>query len=74
MRMSKKAAKALRIAMTTVSGILGFVLFRWTPATVMGLAIYVTLLVLIVGIVLILGHIIAADQRAGYWPKKPESD
>ena len=73
MRMGKKATKALRTVMTIVSGILGFVVFRWTPATVMGLAIYVALLVLIVGIVLILGHIVAADQSAGCLPKRPES-
>jgi uncharacterized membrane protein HdeD (DUF308 family) len=53
MRMGKKGTNALRTVMTILSGILGFVVFRWTPATVRGLAIYVALLVLIVGILLI---------------------
>jgi hypothetical protein len=73
MSMTKKARKAIQTAMTIVGGLLGFVLFRWTPATITGLAIYVALLVLAVATVLVLGHIVAADQGAGYWPKRPEN-
>jgi len=74
MRMSKKARKALQTAMTTVCGVLALVLFRWTPATITGLAVYVALLVLVVAFLLILGHVVAADQDAGYWPKRPENN
>lgn len=73
MRMGKKTAKAFRAAMVIVSGALGFVLFRWTPATITGLAIYGALVVLVVVMIFILGHIVATEQGTGYWPKRPEN-
>ena len=68
MIVSAKSRKAL-LGMTTVAcGILGLVLFRWTPTTGKGVLIYVALFVVLI----VLAIFLSPRKRAGYWPNKPE--
>ena len=67
-RSGSKSRKTL-LGMTTVAcGILGLVLFRWTPTTGKGVLIYVTLFAVLIVIAICL----SPRKRAGYWPDKPE--
>ena len=59
--------KAFLRVITFVCGILGLILFRWTPATASGLLIYLVLFGLAVVLVFFL-----PVSRHGYWPGKPE--
>ena len=56
--------KLLLLAATSVCGILGLILFRWTPTTLKGTIIYVALL----GVLVVLGLVLAHRKRSGYWP------
>lgn len=67
-----KTRKVLQSVMMAISGLIGLVLFRWTPATLTGLAIFGALAVLLVVFLLTLGHFLDPNQDAGYWPKRPE--
>jgi hypothetical protein len=49
-------------------GILGLVLFRWTPTTGKGILIYAALFAVLILIVILL----SPREAAGYWPDKPE--
>lgn len=48
-------------------GILGLALFRWTPVTGKGFAIYGVLLVLLIAAVIVL-----APKHERYWPDPPK--
>jgi hypothetical protein len=66
--MSKEGLKkVLRKILVVPLGIIGLVLFRWTPATGKGFAIYGVLLVLLVVVAIIL-----APEHQGYWPDPPK--
>jgi uncharacterized membrane protein YedE/YeeE len=65
---SKKSRRALLGAITFACGILGLVLFRWTPTTGEGILIYVALFALLV----VMAIALSSPKRAGYWPNKPE--
>ena len=54
MTMSEKRKKALRGVITIVTGILAFVLFRWTPSTGNGLLMYGALLAVVIGMAIVL--------------------
>ena len=64
--MSKEVLTKARKVLMVPLGIIGF-LFRWTPATGKGFAIYWVLLVL-----LIVAAIILAPKHEGYWPDPPK--
>jgi hypothetical protein len=63
MRMTDETKKTLLRITTAVCGVLGFVLFMWTPKTGKGILAYVALFAVLVIIVIAL-----APTRAGYWP------
>jgi hypothetical protein len=50
------------------SGILGLILFRWTPATGKGILIYVALL----AVLIVMAILLSPRSREGYWPSKSE--
>jgi hypothetical protein len=51
-----------------VFGAIAFVLFRWTPATGRGLAIFGVLAVVMVALAIMI-----APKHEGYWPDPPEN-
>jgi hypothetical protein len=53
----------LRITMA-VAGVLGFLLFMWTPKTGMGILAYIAIFAILVIIA-----IASTRKRAGYWPR-----
>lgn len=61
--MTGEIKKALSRTMAAVAGVLGLVLFRWTPETGKGILLYVAMIVIVIAIAL-------APPRAGYWPGK----
>jgi hypothetical protein len=68
MIMREKKRKALLRLVTIAGGILGFVLFRWTPTTGEGILGYSVLLVLLI----VLAIVLSPRKGSGYWPDKPE--
>jgi len=65
---SEKSRKALLRLTTFVCGILGLVLFRWTPTTGRGILVYGILF----GLLIVMAIVLLPRKRAGYWPNKPE--
>ena len=65
--MSEKRRRIFLRATAIACGVLGFILFRWTPTTDTGVFIYVALFAALVFIAIIL-----SSPKRGYWPKKPE--
>jgi type IV secretory pathway TrbD component len=65
---SDRGRKALRGLVTTACGVLGFVLFRWTPTTGIGIFTYVILFAVLV----LMAIILSSRRRRGYWPGTPE--
>jgi uncharacterized membrane protein len=63
MRMTDETKKALLWMTTAVGGVLGFVLFMWTPKNAKGILAYAALFAVLVVIAISL-----APKRAGYWP------
>jgi hypothetical protein len=53
---------------TFACGILGFVLFMWTPTTGRGILVYVVLFAVLIAMAVVL----SPRKRGGYWPDKPE--
>jgi hypothetical protein len=49
-------------------GVLGLILFRWTPSTGTGVLIYVALFAVLIVVAIAL----SPRKGAGYWPNKPE--
>jgi hypothetical protein len=64
----KGLRKALLVAITFACGVLGLILFRWTPTTGTGILVYVALFAALI----VLAIFLAPQKGAGYWPKKPE--
>jgi cell division protein FtsW (lipid II flippase) len=64
----KGLRKALLVVITFVCGVLGLILFRWTPTTGRGILVYVALFVVLI----VLAVFLSPRKGAGYWPKKPE--
>jgi hypothetical protein len=54
MAMNEKARKPLLRVITVAGGILGFVLFRWTPTTGKGFLIYGVLVAILIGMLIAL--------------------
>jgi hypothetical protein len=65
---SAKSRKALLGLTTFICGILGLVLFRWTPATGRGILVYAVLF----AVLIVLAIVLSPHKGAGYWPNKPE--
>jgi uncharacterized membrane protein YccC len=63
MRMTDETKKALLRITTAVGGVLGLVLFMWTPKTGRGVLAYVALFAVLVFIAIAL-----APKHTGYWP------
>jgi hypothetical protein len=68
MIMSEKRRKSLLRLTAIAGGILGLVLFRWTPTTGEGILGYSVLLVLLI----VLAIVLSPRKGSGYWPNKPE--
>ncbi len=68
MAMNEKTRKALLGATTVVGGVLGLVLFRWTPTTGKGILVYVALF----AVVIVMAIALSSHKSGGYWPNKPE--
>lgn len=66
--LSEKSRKALLGVTTIACGILGFVLFRWTPRTGSGILVYVVLFAVLV----VMAIALSSRKRGGYWPGRPE--
>jgi hypothetical protein len=49
-------------------GILGLVLFRWTPTTGKGILIFAAVFAVLIAMAIFL----SPRKHAGYWPDKPE--
>jgi hypothetical protein len=64
----QEESKGASGAITLACGILGLVLFRWTPTTGEGILIYVALFAVLV----VMAIALSSRKRAGYWPNKPE--
>jgi hypothetical protein len=64
----KGLRKALLPAITFACGVLGLILFRWTPTTGTGILVYVALF----AVLIVLAIFLSPQKGAGYWPKKPE--
>jgi hypothetical protein len=52
--MSEKVRKSFLYVITVAGGILGFVLFRWTPTTGKGILVYGVLLAVFIGVAIVL--------------------
>lgn len=65
--MTRKTKKALSIS-TALAGILGFVLFRWTPITGIGILAYAGMFAVLAAIVIVIGR-----KHEGYWPGKDDT-
>ena len=68
MTISEKRRKALLGVTTFACGILGLVLFRWTPTTAKGILVFVVLFAMLI----VMAILLSARKRTGYWPNKPE--
>jgi hypothetical protein len=68
MSVSEKTRRALLRLTTFACGILGLVLFRWTPTTGRGILVYAVLFVVLI----VLAIALSPRKDAGYWPGKPE--
>ena len=66
--LSEKSRKALLGVTTVACGILGFILFRWTPTTGSGILAYVVLF----AVLIVMAIALSSRKRGGYWPGKPE--
>ena len=64
----KGLRKALLVAITFACGVLGLILFRWTPTTGTGILVYVALFAALI----VLAIFLSPQNGAGWWPKKPE--
>jgi len=65
---SEKGRKALLGLTTFACGILGLILFRWTPTTGKGILIYAALF----AVLIVMAIVLSPRKGAGYWPHKPE--
>jgi hypothetical protein len=64
----EKSRKALLGVITFACGILGLILFRWTPTTGRGIFIYAALFAVLIVVAIVL----SPRKGGGYWPHKPE--
>jgi hypothetical protein len=67
-KMAQTSKSALLTAIKIACGILALALFRWTPATGKGIAFFLVLFLVLIG----LGIILSGDRSKGFWPKRPE--
>ena len=65
---TEKIRKVLSRLAAFACGILGLLLFRWTPTTGRGIFIYASLFALLIALAIIL----SPGKHTGYWPGKPE--
>jgi hypothetical protein len=68
MSVSEKTRRALLRLTTFACGILGLVLFKWTPTTGRGILVYAALFVVLI----VMAIALSPRKGAGYWPNKPE--
>jgi len=66
--LSQKSRKAMLGITTLACGILGLVVFRWTPITGKGILVYVALF----AVLIVLTVVLSPRKHVGYWPDKPE--
>ncbi|GEM_PF-4418978 len=50
-------------------GVLGLIVFRWTPTTDMGILVYAALF----AVLIVMAIVLSPRKGAGYWPHKPEN-
>jgi hypothetical protein len=61
--------RAARKVLEVRTGVMGLILFRWTPKTGRGICLYLGLLALVVLIALVMAGL--EKRNGGYWPEKP---
>lgn len=68
MTLADKTRKTLLRVTTIACGILGLVLFRWTPTTGSGILAYAALF----AVLIVMAITLSPKKGSGYWPRKPE--
>jgi hypothetical protein len=63
----EKSRKALLGVTTFACGILGLILFRWTPTTGRGILVYAILF----AVLIVMAIVLSPRKGGGYWPNKP---
>ena len=66
--MSEKMRRGLLRSTALACGVLGLILFRWTPTTGMGILVYAALF----AVLIVMAIVLSPRKGAGYWPSKPE--
>lgn len=66
--MSEKIRRMFLRSIAIACGVLGLVLFRWTPTTGMGILVYAALF----AVLIVMAIVLSSRKGAGYWPSKPE--
>lgn len=66
--MSEKMRRMLLRSTAIACGVLGLILFRWTPTTGMGILVYAALF----AVLIVMAIVLSPRKGAGYWPGKPE--
>ena len=64
---SDKSRQVLLKLTTFACGVLGLILFRWTPTSGKGIVVYAGLFVVLIIMVIVF----LPRRRGGYWPDKP---
>jgi heme/copper-type cytochrome/quinol oxidase subunit 4 len=68
MVLSERSRKALLGVIAIACGILGLVLFMWTPTTSRGIFVYSAMF----AVLIVMAIVLSSGKRGGYWPSKPE--
>ena len=61
-----KVRRVLLHLVQVACGVIGLILFRWTPATGRGLTLYGALVVVLVAVIIVI-----SPKHEGYWPDPP---
>jgi hypothetical protein len=65
---SEKARRMLLRSTAIACGVLGLILFRWTPTTGKGILVYAALF----AVLIVMAIVLSPRKGSGYWPTKPE--
>ena len=68
MSVSEKGRRMLLRSTAIACGVLGLILFRWTPTTGRGILIYAALF----AVLIVMAIVLSPGKGAGYWPHRPE--
>lgn len=65
---SEKRRRMLLRSIAITCGVLGLILFRWTPTTGKGILVYAV----VFAVLIVMAIVLSPRKGAGYWPNKPE--